>query len=161
MKTLIFFTIFSLLSACNSTGSNPPAAPTGSKTPVSPYQQTLNKYKQRWQQANIKNYSYTFQRSCSCMRDYTKEVLTTVKNNNVVNAHWKDSKQPLDSKFKDNRQTINYFFSKIQDAIDRQAAVITVKYNEQYGYPETLSIDYDKRMADEELWLSAKNFRKL
>ncbi len=158
MKTLIFFTIFSLLSACNSTGGNPPTDP---EKPVSPYQQTLNKYKQRWQQADIKNYKYTFQRSCFCMRDYTKEVLTTVKNNKVVNAHWKGSQQPLDNKFKDNQQTINYFFSKIQDAIDRKAAVITVKYNEQYGYPETLSIDYDKMIADEELRLSAKNFRKL
>lgn len=158
MKILIFFTIFSLLSACNSTGGKPPTYP---EKPISPYQQTLNKYKQRWQQANINNYQYTFQRSCFCMRDYTKAVITTVKNNNVIDAHWKGSKKPLGDKFKNNQQTINYFFAKIQDAIDKKAAVITVKYNEQYGYPETLSIDYNKMIADEELWLSAKNFRKL
>ncbi|MCK5917426.1 MAG: hypothetical protein KAG34_03320 [Cocleimonas sp.] len=158
MKIFLFFTMLSLLSACNSTGGSPPAGP---EKPISPYQQTLNKYKQRWQQANIKNYRYTFQRSCFCMRDFTKEVITTVNNNKVVNAHWKDSKQALDHKFKNNKQNIDYFFIKIQDAIDRKAALITVKYNETYGYPEKISIDYDKMIADEELSLSAKNFRKL
>ena len=160
MKQLILLAFFSLLSACNSTG-NKPTTPTHPENPVSPYQQTLDKYQQRWQQANISHYRYTFQRSCFCPRSYTTPVVIEVKNNTIINAHLKSNHQPLDDKLKNNKQTINYFFAKIQDAIKQKAHTISVKYNEQYGYPESIYIDYDQRMADEELHLSAKNLQKI
>jgi len=155
MKKLILLTLLSLITACNSTGNKP--TPNGPTKPVSPYQQTLDKYQQRWQQANIKHYSYTFQRICFCPRDYTAAILTEVKNNKVISAKLKSNNQPLDEKLKDNKQTITYFFTKIQDAINKKAHAITIKYNEQYGYPESIFVDYDQRIADEELNLSAKN----
>ena len=158
MKKLFLLALFSLITACNSTGYIP--SPTPNK-PVSPYQQTLDKYQQRWQQANIKHYRYTFKRGCFCPREYVTPVITEVKDNKVVSAHLKGNNQPLSEQLKGNKQTITYFFDKIQDAINRKAHSIKVKYNEQYGYPESISIDYDARMADEELYLSAKNLEVL
>ena len=160
MKKLFLLALFSLLTACNTTGNNP-TTPTAPSTPVSPYQQTLDKYQQRWQQANITHYLYIFQRSCFCPSEYRSPVVTEVNNNTVISAHLKGAKQPLSNNLNGNKQTINYFFDKIQDAINRKAHQLTIKYNEQYGYPESISIDYDKMMADEELYISAKDFQKL
>ena len=45
---------------------------------------------------------------------------------------------------------IEGLFALIQNAITQNAARIEVSYDETYGYPAELFIDYDERMADEE-----------
>ena len=86
-------------------------------------------------------------------------VLIRVKNNTVTEARFKDTNQPIPEKLKGNRQTISMLFKTIQDAINRKAHSIKVKYDEKYGYPTSIAVDYDVRMADEELYLSAKNLQ--
>ena len=134
----------------------PPAAQTLALT-----QQTLDKYRQQWQQANIRHYEYVFQRGCFCPSDVRAEVLIEVKDGKVLNANNHKSRRMIADHLSLNRQTVDYFFSKIQAAIDSKAEKIEVKYNAQYGYPENVFIDYRKRLADEELRLSAKNLRIL
>ena len=46
--------------------------------------------------------------------------------------------------------TVEELFALLQDAVRRKAARIEVSYDERYGYPTELFIDYDERMADEE-----------
>ena len=143
------------LSACQAVTSTP-HKPNKSDSPI---QNALDKHLAQWQKADIHNYSYVFQRSCFCMRDYTKAVLITVDNDVVVDAKFADSKGNLPDQLKINRQPISYLFDKIQDAIDRKAHSINVKYNEQFGYPTSISIDYDQQIADEELYLRASDFK--
>ena len=119
-------------------------------------QTALNANYQRWQQAGIHDYRYEFQRSCYCMQEFVQPVLITVKNDLVVDARFKESNLPLPDDFEDNQQAVPYLFEKIQDAINRNAASINVDYDAQYGYPANISIDYDTRMADEELYLTAR-----
>ena len=45
---------------------------------------------------------------------------------------------------------VEELFALLQDAVRRNAARIEVSYDERYGYPTELFIDYDERMADEE-----------
>lgn len=124
-------------------------------------QQALNKYQQRWQQANLQHYEYVFQRGCYCPREVRAAVVTEVVAGKVVKAVVQKTQENLASHLQTNQQTMQYFFDKIQAAIDKNAAKIEVKYNEQYGYPESIFIDYNTRLADEELRLSAKNLRVL
>ncbi|MCK5901538.1 MAG: hypothetical protein KAG28_00190 [Cocleimonas sp.] len=153
MKQIILFIILSsTLIACNS--SNKTVPPTSSSP-----QKTLDQHQQQWKKQGISHYHYTFQRSCHCLPDYTRSVVNEVKNNQVVKAYFKDDQKPLMKELKDNQQTIDYFFKQIQEAINRKAALITVKYNKQYGYPESIYVDYDKGIADEELNLYAKDFQ--
>lgn len=155
LKSALIFTLIFFLSACAGTkkiSGKPPA-------PVSPIQQSLNKHLQQWKQAGIQNYSYEFRRSCFCMQEFTKPVLIRVKNNIVIDARLKENKQPLSENLKDNRQTINMLFASIQDAINRKAYSIKVKYNDKYGYPTSINVDYHKELADEEIFLSAKDLK--
>lgn len=49
-------------------------------------------------------------------------------------------------------------FGRIQGAIDREAADIRVVYNEMWGYPEEIYIDYNFMMADEEFYTTVSDF---
>ncbi|MCK5727240.1 MAG: hypothetical protein KAH22_10485 [Thiotrichaceae bacterium] len=119
----------------------------------------LDKHRALWKKTNIRDYRYEFQRSCFCLHDFTKPVLIRVKNKTVVDARFKDNNKPLSNKFKDNRQTMNKMFDTIQQAINKKAYNIKVRYNSRYGYPESVTVDYNQQMADEELYLKASHFK--
>lgn len=150
-KKFILSLFVLLLTACQTL-----APPT---EPVSPLQKVLDKHLNQWRHATITNYTYDFQRSCFCVREYTKPVRLRVESNKVVDARFKGTNEPLPKRLKGNRQTINDLFKTIQDAIDRNAYRIDVQYNEQYGFPSLISVDYHQQMADEELYLKASNFQ--
>lgn len=151
-KSLLIFGLTLFLSACMATKKSP-------NKPISSVQESLNKHRLQWKNGNIHNYSYEFRRSCFCMKEYTKAVLIDVKDGAVVSAIFKDNKQSLPNTLKDNRQTIKMLFDTVQKAIDRKAHNIMVKYDEQYGYPLSINVDYDEMIADEELYLSAKDLK--
>lgn len=49
-------------------------------------------------------------------------------------------------------------FNMISDAVAQDAASINVAYNQQWGYPEDIVIDYSEMMADEEMYVRTSNF---
>ena len=49
-------------------------------------------------------------------------------------------------------------FNMISDAVARDAASIDVVYNQQWGYPESIVIDYVEMMIDEEMYIRVSNF---
>ncbi len=143
-------------SACTATKTN-----SGEKNTIASVQKSLDRHLSQWKKQGFNKYSYEFRRGCFCLPDYTKPVLIQVKNDTVTDARFKDNNKQLTEALKGNRQTINMLFKTIQDAIDRKAHSIKVKYNEQYGYPASIVVDYDERMADEELYLNAKDLKPL
>ena len=124
-------------------------------------QQVLNTHLAQWKKTRSEKYVYEFRRNCFCPPDYRKPVIIRVNKNEVMDARFKDSNKPLPSGLKGNRRTIDSLFQAIQDAINRKAYSIKVKYNQQYGYPESIAVDYHKMMSDEELYLSVKDFKPL
>ena len=57
--------------------------------------------------------------------------------------------------------TLDNLFDQIQSAIDRSATSISVRYNLTYGYPLSINIDYDEKIADEELYVTASGLEIL
>jgi Family of unknown function (DUF6174) len=51
--------------------------------------------------------------------------------------------------------TVEALFARVEDAIDRDAAQIDVRYDPALGYPQEIAIDFDRRIADEEVGYSA------
>lgn len=147
IKYLLIPFLALFLSSCQAT--TPPEKPPLTK-PVSSTQDMLNKNLSKWKQADIASYTYEFQRSCFCVREYTKPVQLRVNNGAVVEARFKDTNERLPDRLEGNKQTIANLFTTIQKAIDRKAHSIVVQYDEEYGFPTSISVDYDQRMADEE-----------
>jgi hypothetical protein len=112
--------------------------------------------KEKWQQSGIKNYIYTFQRSCFCTRDATREVLTQVKNGQAIKSQFKDSGLPLPAELSFNKLSINDLFNTVETAIDKHVDIIKVKYNEETGQPTSIYIDGKTGITDDEFSLIAK-----
>ena len=55
------------------------------------------------------------------------------------------------SRYARNLRTVAGLFDLIQEAIDQGAYSISVVYHPDLGYPASLGIDYDRRIADEEV----------
>lgn len=113
--------------------------------------------KEKWQKSGIDDYSYTFQRSCFCTRDMTREVLTQVKNGEAIHSKFKDSGLPLPDELSFNTLSINDLFNTIENALDKHVEVIKVDYDDKTGQPTSIHIDGKTGMTDDEFSLIAKN----
>ena len=47
--------------------------------------------------------------------------------------------------------TVGDLFDLLEEAYDRGAVTVNVTFDSEAGYPTELYIDYDQRMADEEI----------
>ena len=56
---------------------------------------------------------------------------------------------------------VDQLFNEVKQSIDNNAASIDVKYDSTWGYPRSISIDLDKRMADEEFALISSSLKPI
>lgn len=115
--------------------------------------------KQKWEDTRPDNYSFTLDRSGFIAGDARKPVDLTINGNTVTNAKFADGTAGEVPDY--NQQSIDDLFSTIGKALDNNAAEVRVKYNAETGLPESIFIDQDKRIADEELFLDTSNFINL
>jgi hypothetical protein len=113
----------------------------------------------KWQRSKPEHYAYTLQRSCFCAPDALKPIEIRVFQGKVQQATVLPDGTPLPADRQYSALTIDDLFKKIHDAIDRKAARLSVTYDAQYGFPTNMNVDYNLMMADEELSLSASNFK--
>ena len=112
-----------------------------------------------WKQKRPEHYAYQLQPSCFCPPEYTQPIAIRVFKGLVQQADLVTSKQPLPANRKADAKTIEELFKLIRDAINRPAASVNVTYDKQYGFPSSISIDLDQRIADEEMYYSVKEFK--
>jgi hypothetical protein len=112
-------------------------------------QQALDTARAAWKKAAIKSYQVRVALGCFCPRTYTMPRTIRVRRGAPVNPppHLKDM------------ATVPRMFKKIQGAIDGKVAAITVKYG-THGVPKSISIDRDRRIADEEEYYTVDRFKK-
>ena len=131
------------------------APPMPTPTPVLPgtnldsVQTALLEGQERWEQSGIVDYVYTGAWTCFCPDEYLAETQVTVGGGKVTDVSptaLNIETIPAPERF----VPIEGLFALIQDAITQNAARIEVSYDEVYGHPVELFIDYDERMADEE-----------
>lgn len=151
---------------------NSPPTPTLSNTPDPRMPQVKQRYTanlKKWQAKRLQNYSFTLQRSCFCTPEYTTPMLVTVQDGKVLSAVTESlavalkpdgsEAAPTMVDVTDRAMSVDQLFNEIKQAIDNGAATIDVKYDPTWGYPRSISIDLDKRMADEELAFTSTNLK--
>ena len=57
--------------------------------------------------------------------------------------------------------TIDKIFAELENAREGGADTVTVTYDDAYGYPKEVSIDFEQQAADEEIYLTISNFEAL
>ncbi len=133
-------------------------SPVNPSTPIDTI--AFENYKQNlalWQQTAINSYVIDFQRICFCLPDLTQPVKLSVENHNLSDAIYLSGAAVNQSNYV-HFYTINKAFSLIQEAFDAKAAEVRVVYNQEFGFPTSVFIDYDERLADEELQFRFNNF---
>lgn len=111
-----------------------------------------------WNKGNISSYRYTLSNSCFCIPDARGPVVIEVRNGRTVYVNSVETGQAVDPQFFQSYNTIPKLFNVIQDAIQRRASSLEVRYNHKYGYPTQINIDYNAQIADEEIFLTIENF---
>jgi uncharacterized protein DUF6174 len=147
MKKLIFkIVIFTmLLSAC------------------SPAQKSeLKRHQEKWQNQNISH--YRFQLSVGCFCAFSQQMPLTVEvNSGEVVSIVNNTGEPVSADLLDifnKYNTIDRLFEFVQTA-QGEADEIKVTYDDKYGFPIQVSIDYIKNAMDDELGLTVSSFEVL
>jgi len=111
--------------------------------------------KRKWQNSQPIIYSFTLQGSGFLAGNARKPVDLIINDNNVTHAKFTDGTTGQVPAF--NQLSIDDLFNTIGNALNNNAAEVRVEYNATTGAPESIFIDRDRRIADEEVSLSVSN----
>ena len=120
--------------------------------------QSFEKHFNLWSESKISEYQYTLQRQCFCPISHTRPIIIEVQNNQVVNASFVNHDEPVSAELKHELETIDEWFALISDAFEREADVISVEYNPEFGYPKMIDIDMRKLRSDDEQVIAISDF---
>lgn len=112
-----------------------------------------NEAQARWEQQRLSDYSFQFQRLCECSEDYLRAVRITVSNGEIVDISFVDDQSQMPRETWTDFYTISGLFGAIEAAASENAFEIRVTYDANTGHPQSIFIDYDERIADDEkIW---------
>lgn len=115
----------------------------------------LAEARERWKARRITQYEYNLQRICFCLEEATRAVTIRVQGGVVTGAWYLSDQSPVPSANLKNYPTVEGLFETIEEAIGRNAARLDVEYDRATGHPTRIDIDYDQRMADDEIFIRA------
>ncbi len=146
MRLRIAIVVFmvAVLSACSGFAQQLPPM-------VGEYQKSLK----RWQQASLQNYDISYHRQCFCLAELVRPLRVEVRDGRIASAVYADDGSPLLPDLDYDLKSVDDFFDLIADAIDRSADKLHVSYDDTLGFPSSISIDYFKRMVDDEVTITS------
>jgi hypothetical protein len=100
----------------------------------------------RWRERGPKSYQYQVSITCECPRFLNDQV-------RVVNG------VPEPVKGLDGFNTIEKLFEQIRRSISAGQHRVSVKYDEQFGYPRSADLDPRREVKDDELYFVVRSFR--
>lgn len=108
-----------------------------------------------WAVQGYDDYQYTFLRSsCECLPEWVRPYVIRVDDGVVVDVRDADTGATAPASF--TPLTIVGLFAIIEDAIERDAHTLRVRYDRSTGYPTFIEVDYDTRVGDDEFTIHTK-----
>jgi hypothetical protein len=117
---------------------------------------SLDEARERWEAAAVDDYTLVLRRSCFCIA--REPVRIEVRDGQSVSYTLVGTGQPLPAEQREWYPTVAGLFEFLQEARDRDAARIDVRYHDRLGYPVHVWVDYDERLADEEMGYDIDSF---
>ncbi len=125
----------------------------------SPLIEALKENRQLWRSQHLQNYEFIYEEQCFCLAPANTPLKVSIKDDKIIQVVNLTSNQEIkDLNFP---KTIEQLFDIIDQAIKGHADEILVTYDSSLGYPNTVAIDYQKILADEEVSYTVKNLIKL
>lgn len=149
-----------VLAACSGPAATPPVDEPGGRPPTSgPAADPPRAFvvaAERWGEAGPGAYRMTLQRSCFCPPDWRGPFEVTVRDGSVVSATYEG--EAVDA---ERVVTVEALLALLEDAYRRGAERVDAFYDPEFGYPTQFYVDYDARMADEEVGYEVTAFEPL
>ncbi|HUP19228.1 MAG TPA: DUF6174 domain-containing protein [Gemmatimonadota bacterium] len=121
-------------------------------------QEALQEARRRWAAQGSADYTLTVRRSCFCGQEAIGPALLRVAGGDVVSRIYTETGDPVPEAWARLFPDVEGLFDVVEDAIERNADRIDVTYDPRFGYPSEVFIDYEERVADEELGLTVLGF---
>ena len=132
----------------------PPVLPSGE---AAARPDALDEAMARWETAGFEAYQMTLRRSCFCPSpDYTGPFDVTVRDGEIEAVRLEGAEVDAERAL-----TVGDLFDLLEEAYERGAVTVNVTFDPEAGYPTELYIDYDERMADEEIGYTVSDVEAL
>ena len=132
----------------------PPVEPKHAKTDHAVLAVALEENKPKWRANGSENYHFNFQRSCFCLRDFTREAVVEVAQGAIFAVTYADDGGAVDADLNDSYDTVDELFALLEEAVVSGAVQIDAEFDPILGYPVSLYIDQDRRIAASDVLLS-------
>ena len=120
----------------------------------------LAEAKAKWIKADVKQYRMDQSVSCFCYFENpeanTWSINETIGGEILINGEPNIKSYPF-------AKTVNQLFGAIEEYINREPYphTLSIRYNPLIGFPESLYVDLEQMIADEEIGWEQKNFKVL
>jgi hypothetical protein len=141
MKNTLLLFFASLLLTCNKDQPEPTT------------EFELNKNK--WEALGVDSYSFTLQISCFCTEETTRLKAVKIVNNQITLVN----ETPYNSDEHWGVMTISQLFDEIENAERDKVFLLRVEYDQDKGFPNSVYIDREEMMADEEMGYTITNLK--
>lgn len=126
------------------------AAACSSPTEPGDQRELLERNRARWSRAGVVDYRYTVSRLCECSAESTGPVVVEVRQGEIEERRYTTG-ATVDPQFAELFRTVPGFFDLIEEALDQEAAGLSVSYDRRYGHPVSIQIDWVAGIADDEV----------
>jgi hypothetical protein len=103
-----------------------------------------------WATSGSTDYTLVVTRGCDCPVQ-PRQVELAIAGDAIVSAIYTDTGEPVDTAVWRQYATVSQLFALVRDALDRRAPTLQVEYNQEFGYPELLVINYDRTRTDDDV----------
>jgi len=110
----------------------------------------------RWQAYKLSSYTIDQERDCFCPNGGV-HVRLTIVDDRIVNAVKVSDGSRLPEATWGGYKTVNELFAYVQSVDPDSVAEFHVEYDDKYGYPSFVYLDYSRAIADEELGYRTNN----
>lgn len=152
MKKLLFLFLTLALAACTARGN------------ALGNQSEFEQNKAKWENASISHYRYHLSITCFCIFSQDMPLVIEVRDGKVVSMEFQNGNpiDPESRKLFEKYATIDQIFSELEADLNGAADEVTIaSYDQTYGFPTEVTIDFVKEATDDELYLSLSSFEKL
>ena len=132
----------------------------------------VERAREKWQNTNISHYRFKLFFGCFCAFSQDMPLNIEVKDGQVVSMQYQSGNEidPNLLEYFNRFTTIDRLFDEIEsgfeikdnvDTAGDKADEVKVTYDETYGFPTQINIDFIKNAVDDELSLQISEFEKL
>ncbi len=122
-------------------------------------EERLERNWREWRSLDIDDYEIVVQRGCFCDENIMRPVRVLVRNDAIVSLTFDDTGAPVPAAYWGLFHSIDGLFGIVDDAIDKDAHDLEVRYDGSYNFPRLIEIDYSRNAVDEEVTFTAYGFR--